>query len=127
MQKKKKRKLENDVKRVPNQASFQSNRFPIRIRNYSWNESHNPSLFRVFDRANHDRRNNRTWDRRCTLKGVVVCVHSEFVPPQTKEEEKSPSEPSLPPVPYFKLVSVSDKKQKKKRKKEKADVVDNIC
>lgn len=48
MQKKKKRKLENDVKRVPNQASFQSNRFPIRIRNYSWNESHNPSLFRVF-------------------------------------------------------------------------------
>ncbi|XP_016920161.1 multidrug resistance protein homolog 49 isoform X1 [Apis cerana] len=27
----------------------------------------------------------------------------EFVPPQTKEEEKSPSEPTLPPVPYFKL------------------------
>lgn len=90
------------------------------LRKYSSTESHNPSLSRVFAslERNHDRCNNRTWDRKCTLKEGVVCVHSEFVPPQTKEEEKSPSEPTLPPVPYFKLVSVPDKRKKKKRKKE---------
>lgn len=35
-----------------------------------------------------------------------VSVNSEFVPPQTKEEEAPPPQaPQLPPVPYWRLVS----------------------
>lgn len=39
----------------------------------------------------------------------ILCVHSEFVPPQTKEDDKPVApEQTLPPVPYFKLVSRHD-------------------
>lgn len=49
---------------------------------------------------------------------ILFYVHSEFVPPQTKEDDKPVApEPSLPPVPYFKLASISDKVKQQQKKK----------